>query len=111
MLDGPIVKVLPGGWLVQLFTLSTLKVICTVLVSPLGAVNVAVPGPKVKFWFMQPEPIQGIGPDVTLMFPLLSAVAVSVGQVTVIAGPESGWRVNKQVNVSESPGVRDPSVV
>ena len=56
-------------------------------------------------------PCQGIGPDVTLIFPLLSAVAVRVGQVTVIGEPESGWRVNEQVNVSRSPGVRDPSVV
>jgi hypothetical protein len=60
---------------------------------------------------MQPEPNQKFGPEVTLRFPLLSAVAVRVGQVMVMGGPDTGIRVNVQVRFTVSPGVREPSFV
>jgi hypothetical protein len=110
ILEGPIVKVLPDGW-VHEFTASGLKLIETVLVCPLGAVNVADPLSKLKPWVMQPEPSQRFGPDFALRFPLPSAVAVRVGQLMIMGEPDAGVSVKVQVRLSRSPGVRDPSVV
>jgi len=65
---------------------------------------VAVPLLKLKACCMHPETSQKIGGEVALRFPLSSAVAVIVGQVMIIGGPDTGVSVKLQLRVSVAPG-------